>query len=258
MIKYIASDLDGTLLQNGAQELPPEIFDLIPELKEKGIHFIAASGRQYYNMRDLFKPVQDDISYIAENGSLCVHNRKVISRGLIERGLGLRIIEASRTIPSCSCTLSGEIYTYTDSADSGFLDHLHNVLHYYVKEVPDLTDVEEPFLKLAMYDSNGTGKTEAFFKERFSSEISVVTSGNLWVDFIAPGANKGTALDSVARHLGFLPKDGIAFGDQYNDIEMLQAAGTGYAMKNCAPGVEKYADRQTDSVIRVIRKLLKS
>ena len=47
MIKLIASDLDGTLLKNGAQMLSPEIFELIPALKEKGIHFVAASGRQY-------------------------------------------------------------------------------------------------------------------------------------------------------------------------------------------------------------------
>ena len=47
MIKYIASDLDGTLLHNGAQQLPEEIFDLIRALKSRGIHFIAASGRQY-------------------------------------------------------------------------------------------------------------------------------------------------------------------------------------------------------------------
>lgn len=43
MIKLIASDLDGTLLQNGAQELNPEIYDLILALKERGIHFAAAA-----------------------------------------------------------------------------------------------------------------------------------------------------------------------------------------------------------------------
>lgn len=58
MIKYIASDLDGTLLHNGAQQLPEEIFDLIRALKSRGIHFIAASGRQYYNMYRMFEPVQ--------------------------------------------------------------------------------------------------------------------------------------------------------------------------------------------------------
>ena len=47
MIKLIASDLDGTLLLNGAQDLPEEMFDLIPRLKKAGILFAAASGRQY-------------------------------------------------------------------------------------------------------------------------------------------------------------------------------------------------------------------
>ena len=72
MIKLIASDLDGTLLRNGAQEINPEIFDLILRLKEKDIHFAAASGRQLYSQRCLFAPVKDEISYIAENGSLCI------------------------------------------------------------------------------------------------------------------------------------------------------------------------------------------
>ena len=74
MIKLIASDLDGTLLKNGAQELPPDIFPIIRELRQKGIRFVAASGRQYYNLRLLFKPVRDEIFYIAENGSLCICN----------------------------------------------------------------------------------------------------------------------------------------------------------------------------------------
>ena len=51
MIKLVASDLDGTLLLNGAQQLPEEIFPLIRELKKLGILFVAASGRQYPNIR---------------------------------------------------------------------------------------------------------------------------------------------------------------------------------------------------------------
>ena len=81
MIKLIASDLDGTLLQNGAQELTPRAVSLVRKLTEKGIYFVAASGRQYANERRLFAPVRDDISYIAENGSVCIHKGKVISRG---------------------------------------------------------------------------------------------------------------------------------------------------------------------------------
>lgn len=62
MIKYIASDLDGTLLQNEAQKPDNETLELIRRLTEAGIHFIAASGRQYINMYRMFGPVQDMIS----------------------------------------------------------------------------------------------------------------------------------------------------------------------------------------------------
>lgn len=46
MIQYIASDVDGTLLHGHATELNPELFDIIRQLKEHGIHFIAASSQR--------------------------------------------------------------------------------------------------------------------------------------------------------------------------------------------------------------------
>ena len=51
MIKLIASDLDGTLLQNGSHELTPRAIRLIRELTRRGVRFVAASGRQYDNER---------------------------------------------------------------------------------------------------------------------------------------------------------------------------------------------------------------
>ena len=256
MIKYIASDLDGTLLHNGAQNLTNEIFDLIRALKKQGIHFIAASGRQYNNMYRMFEPVQEDISYISENGSLCVHNHKVIFRGEIDRDLGLRIIEASRRYANCNCLLSCEGRCYTESRDDHFISHMQDTVKYDLDVVDDLTEIEKPFLKLAMCDFHTPESLLPFFREQFQSEIKVVTSGNIWVDFIAPGANKGSALSRLLAHLDLSPEEGIAFGDQYNDLEMLKLAGTGYAMKNAAPGVENYADKITDSVEKVLRELL--
>lgn len=256
MIRYVASDLDGTLLKKDAQSLDPEIFDLILKLKARGIRFIAASGRTYENVYRLFGPVQDDISYITENGSMCVHNHQVIARGVIGRELGLRIIRAARQFPQFHCMLSCESTAYTDSADERFIHHLRDVVKYKLKVVPDLCEVDEPFLKIAFLNFDGTDISEHFFKEKFSSEIKIVTSGNLWVDFIAPGANKGSGLAALTKHLGIPLKDGIAFGDHFNDIELLEAAGIGYAMDDCAPGVEKYADCQTVSVESVLRTLV--
>ena len=70
-------------LHNGAQKLTPRAIELIHELTQKGVHFVAASGRQYDNERRLFSEIKDEISYIGENGSICIHQGKVISRGII-------------------------------------------------------------------------------------------------------------------------------------------------------------------------------
>ena len=203
MIKLVASDLDGTLLQNGAQELTPRALDLVRRLTEKGIVFVASSGRQYDNEVNLFKPVKDQISYIAENGSICIHKGNVISRTVIAPELIRRTIDEVK------------------------------------KDGPHIID-----------------KYLHHLKAKFSSEIKVVTSGNIWIDFIAPGTNKGTALLKLLDVLQIRPEECMAFGDQYNDVEMLQAVGTSYAMSNSAPGISYYSTYVTDSVEDVLEDLL--
>jgi len=256
MIKFIASDIDGTLLQHGAKELKPRLFELIRELRECGICFAAASGRQYHSLYDLFEPVQNEISYIAENGSLCLHEGKVISKGFIDRELGLRIFKKVREYDICDCMLSCESKIYTDSKDPEFLSIIRNDLNYDIEVVDDLRNTAEDFLKIAVYDENGTKEIEAYLKEHFAGEIKIVTSGNFWVDFIAPNANKATGLAAMLSHFGITSQECVAFGDQYNDVEMLQFSGTSYAMSGAAPGISYYSTYVTDSVEEVLEDIL--
>ena len=105
MIRLVASDLDGTLLLNGSQKLNPEIFDLIRELNKAGIVFVAASGRQYPNLKRLFAPVADEIAYIAENGALVLYQDQVLSRKTIDRNLGREILTAIQERDQCEICL---------------------------------------------------------------------------------------------------------------------------------------------------------
>ena len=73
MIKLVASDLDGTLIHGETTGLSQRTIDVIHRLTQKGIRFVVASGRQYDNERRLFHQIADEVSYIAENGSLCMH-----------------------------------------------------------------------------------------------------------------------------------------------------------------------------------------
>lgn len=70
MIKLIVSDIDGTLVKDGENQINTEIFDVIMELKKKKkIHFAAASGRQAASIEYTFSPIKKEIFYVAENGS---------------------------------------------------------------------------------------------------------------------------------------------------------------------------------------------
>ena len=69
MIKLIVTDIDGTLLPEGTNEINPEIFSLIRNLKDQGIHFVVASGRHKSCIDKMFEPVKNDIFYITSNGA---------------------------------------------------------------------------------------------------------------------------------------------------------------------------------------------
>ena len=260
MIKLIASDLDGTLLQNGAQELTPRAVELIHKITQKGIHFAAASGRQYDNERRVFQKIRDEISYIAENGSLCIHQGKVISRGVIPDDLVRRILDEIKKCPGFEIVVSKEDACYIEDNDKEFVNHIVNVMHNTTKIVDDVRDVEGPVLKIAIANM-ASHDLEGYLKhlrEMFASEIKVVTSGHVWIDFIVPDCNKGTALMKLMELFGVRPEECIAFGDQYNDVEMLEAAGISYAMANAVPGIAEHADYVTDSVEDVLEEILRS
>lgn len=257
MIKAIASDLDGTLLLHGAQSLNPEIYDIVTALQEKGIHFISASGRQIASQRRLFGPIADTISYIAENGAVCVHQNKIIASFALDTDLVRRIIHAVRMQPNCKLLLSGDTTCYIEAGDEEFANHIVHTIGNQTEIVDDLLDVKEPIVKIAVWDLSRTYAAAVPFREKFGKEIKVVTSGNDWVDFLPFDTNKGTALKLMLERLHIKPEELIAFGDQENDIEMLKLAGKSYAMASAVPGLLPYADETTARVEDTLKELLK-
>lgn len=70
MIKLIASDLDGTLIPEGTQEIEPGFFEVLSELLDQGYQFYVATGRQYANVRRLFSDYADRIGFVARTAPL--------------------------------------------------------------------------------------------------------------------------------------------------------------------------------------------
>lgn len=262
MIKLVASDLDGTLLRGKAQSLSPRSVDLVRKLTGQGIRFIAASGRQYANERLLFGEVQDSISYIAENGALCAHNGQILFRHVLDEELRLRIIDEIRKKPGCDILLSREDTCVIEGTNPAFVHHICDVMNYKAEIVDDIKTVKGPFIKIAVAGMTASQQEIQDYlrhlQDRFAPEMRAVTSGNFWIDFIPPAVNKGTALQMFLDYFNIRPEECVALGDQQNDIEMLELAGTSYAMSGAAPHVAEHAAHTTDCAEDVLEQLLQT
>ena len=258
MIKLIASDLDGTLLLHGAQSLNPEIYDIILKLKEKGIHFVSASGRQINSQLRLFKPVADQISYLAENGGVCIHKGEIIGLFPMDRELVFRILKEIEKFPECIPVLSGPQTSYIKGGNAEFLHHVRCELGNHTVAVNDFSEITDPIVKAAFWDSTKTYARADYFKEHFQNEVKVMTAGNNWVDFMPFETSKASSLHILLDKLGIAPEEVIAFGDQENDVEMLSFVGKSYAMATAVPAAKAVADEITDSVEATLKKLLET
>lgn len=257
MIKLIASDLDGTLLQNGAQSLGPEVCSLIERLKEKGILFVAASGRQYGNLQRLFAPVKDSIAYICENGCLSFYQNRKIHKEVMSYELGQEILGAIWEKDTAEILLSGEHTSYIQPKKRAYYLHLRDVVKNSVTVVPDIFQVDEDYFKISIYEEKGITEGEAaYWHNLFDEKATVVTSGNEWLDTMPLGVNKGLAMEKMLNYLGIAWDECAAFGDNYNDIEMLQKVKYNFVMDNAPGDIRQISPYHASRVEDVLEALL--
>ena len=97
MIKLIACDMDGTLLDS-QKRLPPELPEVIAQLREKGVIFCVASGRQYASLRRDFEAYADDLLFLCENGALVMQRDKRVLIDPVDASFITRIVTATRAL----------------------------------------------------------------------------------------------------------------------------------------------------------------
>lgn len=137
MIKLAASDIDGTLVPEGTNELNEDIYGVIRRLQEKGILFAAASGRHYSSMRYLFDAIAEDIYFITENGSCVLKNEEIVSVTYIPPETAEAMVRYLRSLGVTEIILSTPEKLYTESPSEEFLKGLRS-LHIQTEAVPDL------------------------------------------------------------------------------------------------------------------------
>ena len=263
MIKLIISDIDGTLVPDGTNQINQEIYDVIMQLKDRGVQFVAASGRQYVSIKKLFEPIADEIYYIPDGGSVVRTCDEIIFSEPIPQQIAKEVASDILEIPECDMMICGMKGTYVMDKNSKMAKWLSDSYLFDVEELENLDDeIQDVVLKVSLYhEDDAEGKAADFFMEKWESQLQLSCAGTMWIDCSHKNANKGIALEHLQRHLNISRDETMAFGDNLNDIEMMKNAGISYAIGNARIEVKAIADRIADTnvndgVLKELKKLL--
>jgi Cof subfamily protein (haloacid dehalogenase superfamily) len=258
-VRLVASDMDGSLL-NTKHELSPDFFTVFNRMRSKDILFSAASGRQYQNLYNRFPGIQDDIIFIAENGSYVMHQGKELHLQQMDRDLTRDLLKRIKTLPNILTILCGKKSAYIDNDDPVFVQRLAMFYDEYAI-VDDLAAVDDDeFLKIAICDLAGAEQNSYSHFSEYRNDLQIKVSGNVWLDFSHKLAHKGKALDVVQKKFGIDREHTMVFGDYLNDVEMMGEAHFSFAMENAHPEVKnaaKFMTRSNDDrgVLSVLEQL---
>ncbi|GAA0076564.1 Cof-type HAD-IIB family hydrolase [Clostridium sp. CTA-5] len=260
MIRLIASDLDGTLV-NSDGKINEKMFHLINTLDEKGIKFAAASGRFYYQLNKNFEKVNHDMLFIAHNGALVKYNKngKTVYSNCISKENIKKVIDLKREFGE-EIFLASDNTAYIENPTEDMMDKFKffNVPAVVVKS---FDEVKVPIYKITYYVADDVKpKIVEYLKENLSDELEFVVSGDKWIDIMNKGVSKGHAIEMLQKKFNIDRKNTMVFGDYYNDLTMFKTAHYSYAMKNAPDDVKEHANFIAESnndngVYKVINEL---
>lgn len=247
MIKFIATDMDGTLV-NDQGIINDKIFDLIGELDKKGIIFAAASGRFYSQLNKNFKKVKTDMLFIAHNGALVRYSNKgdiLYSSAMSNEDINNILNLNPRYGEELFFAGCDEAYIANPSEDMVKQFEFYDV---QVIILNSLDEVNTPIYKATFYSPQGVRQeTLEYLKNNLSKNLEFVVSGDKWVDIMNKGVSKGHAIKMIQKKFKIDEKNTMVFGDYYNDLTMFRSAYYSYAMKNAPEDVKMHAKFIADS-----------
>jgi hypothetical protein len=243
MIRLIACDMDGTLLDSNKQ-LPSELPELLQILKQRGVTFAVASGRSMVALTHLFGDLADDMIFLCDNGA-CVqmpHQEPVVQCmpfDIVHHVLHL-CAEQEAVTPVLCCV--GGIY-YPARAKAQFQKEINNFyVNFTTCSDAEMFRITDPVLKIALCDmENPATHMYPILQPRIGDRYELAVSGAVWMDIMCKGVHKGAAIRTLQEKLGISAEETMVFGDYGNDLSMMQEAYYSCAMANGTEEVRKAA-----------------
>lgn len=271
MIQIIASDMDGTLL-NDKMVISKRNADAIKEAQKNGVHFIVSSGRGYNEIKPLIETADFNSPMITLNGAEVLdENGKVLSSSPLPKITAKKIIRLLR-----KKGLYAEVITSKGIYSDNKAKRIENFAELLTRVSPDtpyklavimasnrlelmninytddymelIDEKHTKVFKIVAFSSEGKKVLDPIRDEiSENSELVVTSSSESNIEINHVNAQKGIALQAYADYLN-IPMDNVmAIGDNNNDVSMLKVAGMSYAMENGSNEVKMLAKRIADT-----------
>ena len=249
--KLIVTDMDGTVLGED-HRMTDGNKKALKEAEKNGVKVVFATGRFHDSAKEHIDFLENIMPIISSNGSIIKHpiTNEVLYSNFIDKEVSIEIVEILEKHNVKYQAYTDEIIlqkyetedemrmmkefiekTFSDKTEISFKKDLRedirnsNVLKFNIMEIdrPDLIDKVRVDLELV-------------------KNIEVTSSWKDNLEVMSEGSHKGNAVEYLCELLDIDREHIIAFGDNYNDLSMIEFAGTGVAMGNAEDDVKKNSE----------------
>jgi Cof subfamily protein (haloacid dehalogenase superfamily) len=241
--RLVVADLDGTA-RSRRFGVTPGVRRAIADVRASGIRVCVATGRMWRSAAPWVQSLGADTPVILYNGGRVFDFDG--GRILYERRLAAEFTRQALSV----IRRDPDVQPHLFLNDRVYVERRHPMTEAYAEDdgldyevvtafEPLLTDDPHKILVLG-----APGKLEALSSAARQAKLAAraVQSEPTKLEFLPPGISKGTALCAMLEALGVEAGEVVAVGDNWNDLEMIEAAGLGVAMADAPEGVRARAD----------------
>lgn len=249
MIRLVAIDVDGTLI-DARGRIPEDNLRALGDAVDLGVHVVVVTGRSYPFALQAVAPLPAPLTVVAYNGALArVRDGATLAARPLAVPTARRVLAATRrwrasTLVQFDRDGVGQTMVDRMSWEAPNRRGYYEKIRHLVATVEDLEHVFDDAPPLQVAFSGPVAAMAEVADELLRLDLTGAATVAMTsypardfalVDVNADGATKGRALAHVAAHFGVARDEVLAIGDNLNDIDMLQWAGTGVVMGNAEP-----------------------
>lgn len=262
-IKVIISDLDGTLL-NSEHRISSYTKSIFKELHEQNYLIIVATGRHHLDAMAIIEELGFPVYLVTSNGARIHSPTKELLFAFNLKSEAVQSVLSLEIDPEITTVLFKEEVWQTSKTNKKLNSFQKEMT--YPPEVVDF-DTLEDFSAIKIFFTHDNHEKLVALKERIlvdhSEEFSHAFSLPICLEFMDKSVDKSVAIAKILEKENFSFQEAIAFGDGFNDENMLKATGKGLIMGNAPENLkdklshlEVIASNDNDGVAKYLFTIL--